>query len=271
MGREPIWIGSAPVRWASIRAHRPPGSRDRGAGGRTSVSAPLGIRRETTEGRGRQTTWIGQAPPPGGAFESHPAPATRLACAWCVTPKNHAAPSPSPRGRRPREWSKREWRERSEKRKRQHEKSGPFALTPALSRGRGGSFWRESIRGRGGTRGCRRWGVIGKEPSTGRVLAWIGSFSTPWGEKVPAGGMRGPTVRTTSRSRPTQPARRPWAERVESRKCGVESGSRSVGRTQRSALPRGWFWTLSTRWADGRGLDFRPERSPETHSGKRYS
>jgi hypothetical protein len=68
---------------------------------------------------------------------------------------------------------------------------GPFALTPALSRGRGGCVWRESIRGRGGMRGCGRWGVLGKEASAGRALAWIGSFSTPWGEKVPAGGMRG--------------------------------------------------------------------------------
>jgi hypothetical protein len=66
----------------------------------------------------------------------------------------------------------------------------------------------ESIRGRGGTRGCGRWGLIGKEPSAGRALAWIGSFSTPWGEKVPAGGMRGPPVRTTNRPRPTQPGGR---------------------------------------------------------------
>ena len=30
------------------------------------MAAPLGLRPETTEGRGRQTTWIGQAPPPVG-------------------------------------------------------------------------------------------------------------------------------------------------------------------------------------------------------------
>jgi hypothetical protein len=44
-----------------------------------------------------------------------------------------------------------------------------------------------------GTRGCCRWGVIGKEPSAGHTMAWIGSFSSPWGEKVPAGGDEGAT------------------------------------------------------------------------------
>ena len=67
------------------------------AGGRTSVSAPLGLGLQTTERRGRQTTWIGQAPPAGRAFESDPAAATRWACARCVTPQNRAAMWPSPR------------------------------------------------------------------------------------------------------------------------------------------------------------------------------
>ena len=61
MGREQIWIGPAPVRWASNRAPRPPGARDRMAGGRTSVSAPLGVCRETTVPMGREQLGIGAA------------------------------------------------------------------------------------------------------------------------------------------------------------------------------------------------------------------
>ena len=45
MGREQTWIGPAPVRWASIRAHSAPWASDRVAGGRTSVSAPFDFRR----------------------------------------------------------------------------------------------------------------------------------------------------------------------------------------------------------------------------------
>jgi len=65
------------------------------AGGRTSVSAPLGLGPETTERRGRQTTWIGSGPSCRGASESDPAAATRWACARCVTPRNRADLSPS--------------------------------------------------------------------------------------------------------------------------------------------------------------------------------
>ena len=184
------WL-AAVFRWACN--HKRPTGRDHnpGGGGADRCVRSAGPASEDNRGEGQTNDLDRPGPAAGSGFESHPAPATRLACARCVSPKNHAAISPSPRGRRPREWSKREWSERSGEWRRQHEKSGDFALTPALSRGRGGCVWRESIRGRGGTRGCRRWGVIGKEPSTGRALAWIGSFSTPWGEQVPAGGMRG--------------------------------------------------------------------------------
>ena len=61
--------------------------------------------------------------------------------------------------------------------KRRNQDSGHFALTPALSRRRAGSVCRESSRGRGGTRGCRRWAVIGNEAWHGRALAGIVSLA----------------------------------------------------------------------------------------------
>ena len=61
--------------------------------------------------------------------------------------------------------------------KRRNQDSGHFALTPALSRGQAGSVCRKSSRGRGGTRGCRRWAVIGNEAWHGRALDWIVSLA----------------------------------------------------------------------------------------------
>ncbi len=50
------------LRWASNRAHRPPGARSRVAGGRTSVSAPMDIHPKTPAPMGREQPWTGTAP-----------------------------------------------------------------------------------------------------------------------------------------------------------------------------------------------------------------
>jgi len=56
LGREQTSTGTSPVRWSSLRTHRPPGASNRVAGGRTSVSAPLGIRPKTLAQMGREPT-----------------------------------------------------------------------------------------------------------------------------------------------------------------------------------------------------------------------
>ena len=62
LGRELVWGAGV------NRANHEPATANttRVAGGRTSVSAPLGLGPQTTERWGRQTTWIGQAPPAAG-------------------------------------------------------------------------------------------------------------------------------------------------------------------------------------------------------------
>ena len=62
------------LRWASIQAPRPPGGRNRAAGGRTSVSAPLGVCRETIAPTGRER--LGSVWPPFPSMAGHDSSAT---------------------------------------------------------------------------------------------------------------------------------------------------------------------------------------------------
>jgi len=179
MGREQIWIGSAPVRWAAIRAHRAPGARDRVAGGRTSVSAPLGDCPQITDPMGSQKPWIVQQPPLDAQPKtpSREGPNTRWRGGGPLCPLRWALLR-----RSPTRWAAEDHGSAN---------NPPLGTQPKTPSRKGPTTgWRG-----GGPLCPLRWTRGRNTPDIGRALACIRSFSTPWGEKVPEGGMRGQPAR----------------------------------------------------------------------------
>jgi hypothetical protein len=144
---------------------------------------PLGIRRKIAVPMGREQIWTGPAPVRWASNRAPRSPGARDRMAGARTsvsaPLGMSRESTVPMGRGQiwigLELFSLDTESRQPRMRWSGKPCGPFALTPALSRRRAGSVFRESSRGRGGTRGCRRWGLIWKEASTGRALVSAGT------------------------------------------------------------------------------------------------
>jgi hypothetical protein len=92
------------LRWASNRAHLSPGARNRVAGGRTSVSAPMGIHPQTPVPMGREPTWIDSAPFPLDIQPNTPSARAQKqgggGADLCVRSNGHPSANPRPNGQR---------------------------------------------------------------------------------------------------------------------------------------------------------------------------
>jgi hypothetical protein len=156
--------------------HNPPwsGPKHSAAGGRTSVSAPMGAPPQVPDPMGSQRPWIGQEPPAGRSASTPPA----LAARWRAS-----GPSPPPWGEKVPEGGMRGQPARQECFVSHPAKPPvPFALTPTLSHSHPRSVSRESFGGRGGhARRCRWVSHRSHGPTDASLVGPGASAGQEWG------------------------------------------------------------------------------------------